>query len=114
MKQRGEISGYTQAYWSGVTTLELAKATYQMLEQDVSGIYHLCPGSKISKYDLLNLFLLIWKVDLHIKPDDKYLVDKSLVCTRTDFRYNVPGYVDMLEELKQWMDIHGDYYTQYI
>src|ERR1700744_1569890 len=33
MTQRGTINGFTKAYWSGITTLELAKAVYKRSEE---------------------------------------------------------------------------------
>lgn len=112
-KQSGEIKGYTKAYWSGVTTLELAKATHELIRQNIAGLYQLCPNDKISKYELLKLFAKIWKKEITITPYDGYMVDKSLVCTRTEFIYPKPEYEAMLMETKQWMDEHSDYYTHY-
>ncbi|MEQ1637613.1 MAG: SDR family oxidoreductase [Methylococcales bacterium] len=102
-KQSGEIKGYTQAYWSGVTTLELAKATHEMIKQNITGLYHLCPEHKISKYDLVCLFSKIWNKEITIIPFDQYIVDKSLICTRKDFNYHNLDYMIMLNELKQWI-----------
>lgn len=110
-KQTGEIKGYTQAYWSGVTTLELAKATDQMIKQNITGLFQLCPEKKISKYNLLCLFLKIWNKKLIISPYNDYVVDKSLVCTRNDFKYAKPDYHNMLIELKKWIDDHPTYYS---
>ncbi len=109
-KQADEVKGYTQAYWSGITTLELAKATHGMIEQKITGLYQLAPKQKISKYDLLCLFSKIWKSKVAIKPFDKYIVDKSLVSTRTDFQYHELNYEPMLNELKHWIDSHSGYY----
>jgi dTDP-4-dehydrorhamnose reductase len=112
-KQHGDIKGYSHAYWSGVTTLELAKATYAFINQDISGLYNLCPANKISKFDLLGLFSTTWEKVISISPYSDYHVDKSLVCTRTDFDYSVPDYAVMLTELKDWMNAHPDYYSHY-
>lgn len=112
-KQSGEIKGYTKAYWSGVTTLELAKATHEMIRQNITGLYQLCPKDKISKYELLKLFALIWNKKIEIIPYEGYAVDKSLVCTRTEFSYPAPTYETMLLETKEWMDAHTGYYVHY-
>lgn len=53
MKQEGKIKGYSNVFWSGVTTLELAKAIEASFNQNISGIVHLVNNKKISKYDLL-------------------------------------------------------------
>ena len=112
-KQEGTVNGYTQAYWSGVTTLELAKATVAFIEQDITGLYQLCPEKKISKFELLKLFSDVWDKPLEVTPFDDYQVDKSLVCTRSDFKYPTPMFKKMLLETKQWMEEHPEYYKHY-
>jgi dTDP-4-dehydrorhamnose reductase len=112
-KQQGEIKGYSRAYWSGVTTLELAKATHELIRQDLTGLYQLCPDEKISKYELLRLFAEVWNRDISVQPYENYVVDKSLVCTRIDFNYPKPAYEAMLIELRDWMNAHPDYYSHY-
>lgn len=113
LKQVEEVNGYTQAYWSGVTTLELAKATCEFIDQKVTGLYQLCPQQKISKFDLLQLMAKIWNRQIRISPLDCYVIDKSLVCTRTDFTYPQPEYEPMLLEMKRWMDTRQGYYPHY-
>jgi len=44
MSQQGSIQGYTKALWSGVTTLELAKAVEWAIEADITGLYHVTNG----------------------------------------------------------------------
>ena len=113
LKQEGTINGYTQAYWSGVTTLELAKAVVQFLQQDVTGLYHLCIKDKTSKYALLKLLVKVWDGDIEVVPFEDYKVDKSLVCTRRDFDYPTVELEKMLLDIKQWMRSHAAYYPQY-
>lgn len=112
MKQTGDINGYSNAFCSGLTTLELAKFISQIIDNPISGIYHLCNDKKISKIDLLKLIKIIWKKnDVNIKDYElTYSVDKSLVNTRTDYKYTVPSYQKMFEELKQYMDTKKDTY----
>ena len=113
LKQKTEVKGYTQAYWSGVTTLELATATCELIKQEVTGLIHLCPDRKISKYELLKHIADIWGKNLAIHPYEGYTVDKSLVCTRNDFDYTVPDYQKMLQNMKIWMDQRKGYYPHY-
>ena len=113
LNQRESISGYTQAFWSGLTTLELAKVTQFCIEEDMSGLVQPCPDNKISKFDLLNYLNRYWKRGLTITEYDEYRADKSLVNTREDFTYKVPSYTDMLIDLKKWMDSHKALYSQY-
>jgi dTDP-4-dehydrorhamnose reductase len=113
LMQSGEIKGFTKAYWSGVTTLELAKAVHEMIKQDIRGIFQLCPGVRISKYELLLLFGRIWPGRVTILPNSEYAVDKSLISTRADFEYHEMEYEAMLREMKQWMDERPSYYKHY-
>ncbi|MBD3792442.1 MAG: SDR family oxidoreductase [Campylobacterales bacterium] len=112
-KQEGPINGYTQAFWSGVTTLELAKATVEFIKQDITGLYQLCPAEKISKFELLKRFAKVWDKEIEIRPYEGYKVDKSLICTRDDFTHPRPEYEKMLLEMKEWMSEHSEYYSHY-
>lgn len=106
MQQHGVIRGYTRAFWSGVTTLELAKVVHAAIQQELSGLYQLTMPEKISKYDLLGLFKELWKRDdITIEPFDGYFCDKSMICTRKDFSYKLPtNYHAMLRTMKVWME----------
>ena len=111
MQQHGTIKGFRQAFWTGVTTLELAKALVAAIDQEISGLHHLVNGEKINKYDLTSLFKKVFqKSDLQIEPFDDYKVDKSLVKTNNNFDYSVPSYPVMIEEMKKWIDQHPDLY----
>jgi len=46
MKQSGTIYGFRNAYWTGVTTIELAKGIEKFIEYNVTGIYHFVPTEK--------------------------------------------------------------------
>lgn len=103
MRQKGTINGYTNVFWTGVTTLELAKAMDKAIEQDLTLLYHLVPENKISKYDLLQIIKEVFNKPIEILKDGQQKHDKSLINTRQDFNYNVPNYRDMLIELRDWM-----------
>lgn len=114
MKSKGEIGGYTQAIWGGVTTLELARAMAAAIEQELTGLCQITNNEPISKYDLLCLFKNIWGIhDVVIKPTEGKSLDKSLVCTRSDFDYKAPSYSEMLHSLKIYMQAHPLLYQQY-
>jgi dTDP-4-dehydrorhamnose reductase len=110
MNQTGEINGYTEAFWGGVTTLELAKAIDKIIIHNIVGLVHLTNGDKIAKYDLLVLFKQIWnKKNIIINPCFGKSVDKSLFQS-VSFNYVVPNYKTMLTELRDWMTINEDIY----
>lgn len=114
MKQEGVISGYTGAIWTGVTTLTLAKAMKQAIDENLTGLYNLVNNESISKYDLLQLFNRYFRHNsVKINPDDEIQLDKSLRCTRSDFSFVVPSYEQQVKEMKEWVDKHRDLYPHY-
>jgi dTDP-4-dehydrorhamnose reductase len=112
MQQKGKIKGYSEAYWTGVTTIELAKAVYAAIEQDITGLHHLVNDSKINKFDLTNLFKTVFvRNDVSIEAYEAYKVDKSLIRTNYSFDYSVPSYEKMIKEMKQWIRDHKELYN---
>lgn len=114
MKQKTSVKGFTKAIWTGVTTLTLAKAMDAAIQQNLCGLYNLVNNQSISKYDLLRLFNKYCKLNpIEIIPSDELVLDKTLICTRNDFHFNVPSYEQMVIEMKEWIDSHKDIYPEY-
>ncbi len=114
MKQEGQISGFTKAIWTGVTTLTLAKAMEQALKENLTGLYNLVNNETISKYDLLKLFNKYMKENkIEILLSDKLSLDKSLINNRKDFYFKVPSYEAMVAEMKEWIYNHKELYPHY-
>lgn len=116
MKQTGEITGYDNALWTGITTLELARAIeYICLNRFcLTGIINLVNNSVLSKYDLLNLFNHAFRADkIVINKDNKFICRKCLKNTRNDLGYKVVSYPDMIEDMKVWVYNHKALYPQY-
>lgn len=99
MGQKGSINGYTKAIWSGVSTLELAKAVKWAIENNITGLYHITNGESINKYELLNLFKKYTKKEIVINPDDSKIVNKRFVDTRKLINYDIPSYDKMIKEM---------------
>lgn len=109
MTQKDRMSGYSQAFWSGITTIELAKVIHQTILQDIKGLLIVAGNPKIDKFSLLKLFNTIFRNDaLTITENANYKVDKSMYSSRLDFDYQVPSYKDMILEMKGWVD-ENDY-----
>ena len=111
MHQEGEVNGYLEAYWGGVTTLELVKAINMAIEENITGLVHLTNGDKISKYELLKLFKEIWTKDnIVIKPYNGKSVDKSLKKSEK-FMFKVSSFQEMLAQQREWMLEHRQLYV---
>ena len=102
-QQKEQINGYTNAFWTGITTIELLNAIKSAINEDLVGLYHLVNGMKISKYQLLNLMNIEFNKGIKIVKDDDYKIDKSLINTRNDFSFQVKEYSKMLEEMNNWI-----------
>ena len=101
LRQKGTITGYDKTYWTGITTLELAKAIDKLIDSDITGLYQLAFPYKISKYELIQLIAKIWKkTDIKIKRDVSNIHDKSLINSSKSIpNYKLPiSYKKMLEE----------------
>jgi dTDP-4-dehydrorhamnose reductase len=112
--QKGKIEGYTNVMWNGVSTIELAKGIKAAIEQNITGIYHFVPNETISKFDKLQLFRKVFgRNDIIIKPVKGKAVGTTIVNTRKDFKYKIPSYKIMIEEMKDWIDSHPEIYKHY-
>lgn len=113
LMQNDTVNGYTNAFWSGITTLELAKVIEYLLNTELTGLLHVTNLPSINKYDLLILINKIWKRSVKIIPDSSKKVDKSLISLRNDFEYKVCTYETMLNDLYEYMNANINLYNKY-
>lgn len=74
LSQKKEVTGYTNHFWNGVTTLQFAKVCYGIIKNgtEIPNMHHLVPADSVDKYELLNLIQSAFnspKVD--IVPSDR-------------------------------------------
>lgn len=113
INQEGEVNGYKSNFWSGVTTLELARFIAWILDKDFTGLVHLTNNQPISKYNLLKLFAKIFKKDIIISDSKDYKCDKSFINTNKELSFEVFSYEGMILELKMFMENHKEFYLNY-
>lgn len=113
MTQEGTINGFKKAIWSGVTTLELARAIKWAIENDITGLYHITNNKSISKNDLLNLFKKYTKKNIEIIAVDGKEVNKSFLDTRCELNYMIPSYEDMIKDMVDLIKTNKELYAQY-
>ncbi|MCO6429482.1 MAG: SDR family oxidoreductase [Deltaproteobacteria bacterium] len=94
------VHGYKNVFWSGVTTLELAKFLSFAIERNLSGLLHLS-SERISKYDLLIAINESYGLNKTILETDKPILDRSLITAR-NIGYTTPSIKIMLTELRAW------------
>jgi dTDP-4-dehydrorhamnose reductase len=114
MKEEGPVKGYINVLWTGLTTLQLAKAMEQAAEDRITGLYNMVYSEPITKYNLLLLFnKYLRKGTVVIEPSDVLVVNKSLKRTNFDFDYLIPDYEKMIYELAVWINNHLTLYPHY-
>ena len=102
INQKGEVNGFTESIWGGVTTLVLADIIIKSINENYTGIVHVTNSEPISKFDLLSLIkdkFELNNVTLNRVPGKK--VDKSL-STRFNY-FNIPSYEEMISEMKNYL-----------
>ena len=79
MSQTGEIKGYTKAIWSGVTTLELAKAIERAAMEHWYGLYHLTNNQTILPQSQVGIKNIVQPCVIVLSRMDKRVL-KRIVC----------------------------------
>jgi dTDP-4-dehydrorhamnose reductase len=101
-----ELQGWDNAWWNGITTLELAKCINTfILDPKISGIYHLVNNdNKINKYDLLCKINSVYNLNKKIiKTTAPKPVNKILIDTRKEIDFSISNYDIQLTELKNFI-----------
>lgn len=114
MGQEGTVKGFTGAIWTGLTTLELAKAMEYEAGEDAYGLVNMVPDGSINKCDLLGLFneeLRGGKVE--IVADAGLQLDKTLVRTNFVPTYMPKPYPEQVREMAGWVRAHKELYPHY-
>jgi dTDP-4-dehydrorhamnose reductase len=97
-----QVSGYTHAIYSGLTTTVLSETIEWLIghHPELSGLYHVS-SAPISKYDLLVMFRDALGLTTVIDPDDRVRCDRSLDSTLFNSRtgWVSPSWADMTNRL---------------
>jgi len=106
LSQRGSVQGFTNALFSGFTTLELSRIIEKILTEhpEKGGLYHVS-SDPISKFDLLTLIKKKMGLRIEIIPTEEPRLDRSLDSTRfrKEFNYIPPTWEEMVGELSMNM-----------
>lgn len=79
LSQTGEVQGYTNAIFSGLPTIEIARIIhdYVIPNPDLHGLYHVS-AAPIDKFELLSLVADTYSKKIAIRPQDDFAIDRSL------------------------------------
>lgn len=113
LNQKGEVKGFANAIWTGLTTLEYAKTIESLLKQKAHGVFQAAPKDSINKYELIKLFEKYFPGGRSIVKVDNNRVDKSLVPYWGEYDIMIKDYEEQIEEMKLWIEKHPNLYPFY-
>jgi dTDP-4-dehydrorhamnose reductase len=100
-----ELPGWDNAWWNGITTLQLAKCIDQYINNPaITGVYHLVNNdNQIGKYDLLCKINEVYGLGKKIiRTQGPKTINKILVDTRQQVDFGIPDYNVQLQQLKDF------------
>ena len=102
--KNGNINGYTNYLWNGITCLEMAKLINKLINENLiwEGTRHVFSPEILSKYELVCLINKIYDLNISIKkfelPDR---VDRSL-SSIYDINFGIPNLSQQIKELSDF------------
>lgn len=100
----GRVRGYSEAIYTGFTTLALAEIIAQVIEHDthLTGLYQ-ASSDPINKYDLLRLLREHFAIPVEIEPFPDFKLDRSLNSQRFRLasKIMIPSWPAMIESMAQ-------------
>ena len=100
-----ELPGWDNAWWNGITTLQLAKCIDQYINTPaITGVYHLVNNDvQINKYDLLCKINEVYGLGKNIiRTQGPKTINKVLVDTRGVIDFVIPDYNIQLQQLRDF------------
>jgi len=99
LNANGEVSGYSECYWNGNTTLEWAKQSYDMIiNWDSYSKKTTIISECISKYELLNIIKGVYNKNIIVNQNNNIKANKCLLGIERD------SIEIQLKELKEFYD----------
>jgi len=102
LSQQGEVRGFTNAVFSGLPTVELARVMKDFVvpHPELSGLYHVA-AEPIDKFRLLSLVAAQYGKQIGIRPDDALVIDRSLdgSCFAEATGYVAPEWPELIRRM---------------
>ena len=99
----GEINGYSNHYWNGITCLQYAKIVEYMILNNIfwEGVRHIYSPTTVSKYELANIINDTYNLGIKInKFETDTVVDKSLSSIYEENKlFNIPELENQVKEM---------------
>lgn len=102
-KQKGDVLGFTNHFWNGMTTNQFAKICDEIISHRKKypqhGLFHIF-SSDVSKYDMVVALKEKYKLDITVIPKNTPKVDRRLRTAHTlNEKLHIPDFATMIQEL---------------
>jgi dTDP-4-dehydrorhamnose reductase len=107
LAQKIVINGFNNAFFSGLTSLELCEIIYKYFIKENKFYNKIINvgGNRISKYSLLKTISKVFKKDIHIKKLSNFKIDRSLDSKnfKKISKYKTKSWEKMIKDLRHFM-----------
>jgi dTDP-4-dehydrorhamnose reductase len=109
------VDGYRNAFFSGITTLELAKVICFIIENNfiLSGVYNV-GGMKVDKYTLLKLIAFVYNKKIKINEDLTFNIDRSFISDKfvSETGYVISNWEKLIKECFDFYNYEKEFYVR--
>ena len=106
-QKNGEIDGFENAIYSGLTTLAFSKIIENIIDkhQDLNGIWHIS-SNPISKFDLIEMINQKFNLKIKINRNSSFRCDRSLNSSKfqEETKIQIPSWKTMIDNLYKDMN----------
>ena len=106
-QKNGEIDGFTNAIYSGLTTLAFSEIIENIIDkhQNLNGIWHIS-SNPISKFDLIEMINQKFNLKIKINRNSSFRCDRSLNSSKfqEETKIQIPSWRTMIDNLYQDMN----------
>lgn len=98
----GEINGYQNHFWNGITCLTLAKIIATIIDKKLfwKGVKHICSPNFVSKYELCCFINEIYNLNIKInKINDKETKNMTLIQSNLDYDFEIKSIYEQINDL---------------
>jgi len=103
--KNGQINGFINHYWNGITCLQFAKVLEHIIEYNLfwKGVRHIYSPRTVNKYELLNIINDTYDLNIEISKKQTDSCDKSIssLYPETNNLFCIP---DLKEQIKEMND----------
>ena len=103
--KNGEINGFDNHFWNGVTCLELSKIIKKIISDNTfwKGVRHVYSPTSVTKFELVSLINEIYNLNIKInKMNTDKKVDKTIT-TNFELLFNIPELYFQIQKLKNYI-----------